>query len=55
MCSKMDDIIAFIGFICLIAGIYLWLGIPAALIVTGIILIYVGARITPKDGQHEPD
>ena len=43
--NHLDDLIAFTGLICLITGVYLWLGIPAALILLGIILIYVGARV----------
>ena len=45
MYSKLDDMIALTGIIFFIAGIYLWLGLPAALIVFGAILIYIGARI----------
>jgi hypothetical protein len=57
MYGRLDDLIALTGLICLITGIYLWLGIPAALIVTGAILIYVGVRldVTPKVGNNEPD
>ena len=57
MSSELDDLLAFIGFISLLAGIYLWLGLPAALIVFGATLIYIGVRVdfTPKRVDNEPD
>ena len=51
---SIDDIIALLGLISLIAGVYLWLGLPASLILFGIILIYIGARIQPRS-HNEPD
>lgn len=48
MYSRLDDIIALIGVICLITGIYLWLGLAASLIILGIILIYTGARLSAE-------
>lgn len=51
----LDDLIAFAGLVCLISGIYLWLGLPAALILLGIILIYIGVRLDIRTNQHEPD
>jgi hypothetical protein len=57
MSSKLDDVLAFIGFVSLLAGIYLWLGLPATLIVFGATLIYIGVRVNlaPKVVQNEPD
>ena len=51
---SIDDVIALLGLISLLAGIYLWLGLPAFLILLGIILIYIGARMQPRT-RHEPD
>jgi len=56
MFSKyLDDLIAFAGLVNLIAGVYLWLGLPAALILLGVILIYVGARLDIRTQTNEPD
>lgn len=57
MSSKLDDLLALVGFISLLAGIYLWLGLPATLIVFGSTLIYIGVRVdfAPKVVQNEPD
>ena len=54
MFTRMDDILAFAGFGFLVAGIYLWLGLPAAFILTGVTLIYAGARLQTEK-QNEPD
>lgn len=51
----MDDILAFSGLASLLAGIYLWLGLAATLILLGIILIYAGARLDLTGTQNEPD
>ena len=45
---SIDDVIALLGLVSLLAGIYLWLGLPATLILFGIILIYIGARLQPR-------
>jgi len=42
---SFDDLIALIGLICFVSGVYLWLGLPAALMTTGGVLIFVGARL----------
>jgi len=42
---SFDDLIAFIGLVCFVSGVYLWLGLPAALIVLGAILMFVGVRV----------
>jgi hypothetical protein len=49
---SIDDFVALMGFISLIAGIYLWLGLPATLILSGIILIYIGARMQPRSNDE---
>ena len=51
---SIDDVIALLGLISLLAGVYLWLGLPASLILLGIILIYIGARMQPRK-QNEPN
>lgn len=51
----LDDLIALAGLICLISGIYLWIGLPPALILLGIILIYVGVRLDIRTNHNEPD
>ena len=51
---SIDDVIALLGLVSLISGVYLWLGLPASLILFGIILIYIGARIQPRS-HNEPD
>lgn len=57
MSSKLDDLLAFIGFISLLAGVYLWLGLPATLIIFGATLIFIGVRVdfAPKVVNNEPD
>ena len=54
---SIDDVIALIGFIILLTGIFLWLGLAATLIVLGLVMIYIGLRVeTPqKVVQNEPD
>jgi hypothetical protein len=52
---SIDDFIALLGLISLLAGVYLWLGLPASLILFGIILIYIGARLQPRTKGNEPD
>ena len=59
---SIDDVIALLGLISLLSGVYLWLGLPASLILLGIVLIYIGARLQPRSrpakdtGLHnEPD
>jgi len=54
---SIDDVIALIGLIILLTGIYLWLGLAATLIILGLVMIYIGLRVeTPqKVGENEPD
>ena len=51
---SIDDVIALLGLISLLAGVYLWIGLPPSLILLGVILIYIGARMQPRK-QNEPD
>ncbi len=55
MYSKLDDLIALAGLAFVMVGIYLWLGLSAAFILFGIILIYIGARLEIKGKRNEPD
>ncbi len=57
MSSKIDDLIALIGFACILAGVYLLLGLPATLILFGGVLVFVGVRLPSgrKESSHEPD
>lgn len=54
MYSRLDDLIALAGLIFVLVGVYLWLGLAAVLILLGVVLIYVGARMD-IGGKHEPD
>jgi hypothetical protein len=48
----MNDILAGIGVVLFLAGVYLWLGLAATLMITGALLIYAGIVLPDKD---EPD
>lgn len=51
----MADTLAAIGYIFIIAGIHLWLGLPAALILVGVGLIYTAVRLDhTRGGDYEP-
>jgi cytochrome c-type biogenesis protein CcmH/NrfF len=52
---SIDDFTALLGLISLLAGVYLWLGLPAFLILLGIVLIYIGARMPTRTQANEPD
>jgi hypothetical protein len=52
---SIDDVIALLGLISLLAGVYLWLGLPVSLILFGIILIYIGARLPLRTKDNESD
>ena len=54
---ETDTIIASIGLLLFLAGLYLWLGLAAPLMVLGLVLIVVGIRLDPADlwSKHEPD
>jgi hypothetical protein len=54
---SIDDVIAIIGLLIFLTGIFLWLGIAATLIILGLVLIYIGMRveIPQKVGQNEPN
>lgn len=45
MSSKLDDLLALIGFASILAGVYLLLGLPATLILLGGVLVFVGVRL----------
>lgn len=49
------DLLYLTGLAAILAGIYLWLGLPAALIALGVILIYTAVRIEQTTGgDNEP-
>jgi hypothetical protein len=50
---SIDDFVALLGLISLLAGVFLWLGLPASLILFGVILIYVGVRLPPRIKENE--
>lgn len=54
---SIDDVIAIIGLLIFLIGIYLWLGLAATLIVLGLVMIYIGVRveIPQKVGKNEPN
>ena len=54
---SIDDVVALIGLIVFLTGIYLWLGLSATLIILGLVMIYIGLRveIPQKVGKNEPD
>jgi len=47
--DSVDTIIAAIGLLCILAGLYLWLGLAASLITLGLALIWIGIRM-PEPG-----
>jgi hypothetical protein len=51
----VDDLIALIGVLLFLAGLYLWLGLPAALITLGLALMFVGWRLPAKESRNGPD
>jgi hypothetical protein len=51
----VDDLIALIGVLLFLAGLYLWLGLPATLITFGLVLIYVGWRLPARDTSNGSD
>lgn len=54
MSSRIDDLLAIIGFACILAGVYLLLGLPATLILFGGVLVFVGVRLEiRKDREKE--
>ena len=57
MYSKLDDILALVGLLLFLSGIYLWLGLPATLILFGIILVFIAWRLPlpSKVEGNEPD
>lgn len=54
--SETDTIIALVGLAIFLAGLYLWLGLAAPLIILGLIMMYAGVRLDPAilwSKQHE--
>ena len=54
MSSKLADLLAIIGFCCVVAGVYLWFGLAPALIVFGAAAVFVAAKL-PEGKSNEPD
>lgn len=50
---SIDDLIALLGTAIFLFGIYLWVGLPPTLIVAGLILVYIGARVEVRK-RNEP-
>jgi len=48
---SFDDLLALAGLVCFVAGVYLWLGLPASLMVSGAVLIFIGSRL---ELPHKP-
>lgn len=48
MFSKIgpDDTLSILGFLTFIVGIFLWLGLPASLIIAGLVMMAVGIRLS---------
>ena len=42
---SFDDLLALVGLVLFVSGIYLWLGLPAALMVSGAALMFIGVRV----------
>jgi hypothetical protein len=45
LAKALDDILALAGLVSVLSGVYLWFGLPPALILLGVVLIYIGARL----------
>lgn len=54
MSFELDTAIAGIGFISFLIGVLLWLGLPAALIVFGLVMMFVGWRMNTAVTRPEP-
>ncbi len=54
---SIDDIVALLGLLILLTGIYLWLGLAATLIILGAVLIFIGMRleIPQRINENESD
>ena len=53
MFTRIDDILAGAGIISFLVGLYLWLGLAAALMVLGVGLVYAGVRIEPNPVRRD--
>ena len=54
MYSRLANLLIVLGFVSILAGVYLLLGLPATLITFGFPAIYAGIRIGREDNTHEP-
>lgn len=52
MSTRIPDLLALSGFLAVLLGVYLWLGLPAMLITFGLSMIVLGWRM-PEEGEHE--
>ena len=50
-----DDVLALAGLICFLLGVYLWFGLPPALILLGAVLIYISVRLPTKETLERSD
>lgn len=55
MSSELDTVIAVTGFISFLVGIFLWLGLPATLIVFGLAMVFIGVRMRSGDRSSLPE
>jgi hypothetical protein len=51
----VDDAVALVGVVSLLSGVYLLAGLPVALILFGIIAIFVGWRMPGAEDEHGTD
>lgn len=50
---SFDDFLALLGLIFFLSGLYMWLGAAATLMLLGLVLIYIGARIDTRKVKNE--
>lgn len=50
---SIDDLLALAGLLSILAGVYLWLGLAAVLILFGIVLVLVAWRIPVKAKRED--
>lgn len=48
MMAYLDDLLVVAGVVCLVAGLWLWLGVALALVVLGIVLILGGLGVAAR-------
>lgn len=49
----LDDLIALSGLVLFLTGLYLWLGLPAPLMILGLAMIYAGARLPIEEPDND--